>query len=219
MSIRKNYEIELKKVHDDLIAMCRAVQNAIATSMNALVGQDRELAQEVIDGDSDINRRERDIEQSCLKILLMEHPVAGDFREVSAALKMITDLERIGDQAADIASLVLQFEDEKYCKPLVHLPKMAKLCKDMVKDSVTSFINKDLELATSLKDRDDKVDDLFDEIKAETIEIIKNDGTTADQCILFMMIAKYYERIGDHAVNIGEWVEYTINGHHGGEDF
>ncbi len=219
MSIRKNYEIELKKVHDDLISMCRAVQNAIATSMNALVGQDRELAQEVIDGDGDINRRERDIEQSCLKILLMEHPVAGDFREVSAALKMITDLERIGDQAGDIASLVLQFKDEKYCKPLVHLPKMAKLCKEMVKDSVASFINKDLELALSLKDRDDKIDELFDIIKSEMVEIIKNDGNTADQCILFMMIAKYFERIGDHAVNIGEWVEYTINGHHGGENF
>ncbi len=219
MSIRKNYETELKKVHDDLVKMCRAVQTAIATSVNALIGQNKELAREVIDKDRDVNRMERDIEQSCLKILLMEHPVAGDFREISAALKMITDLERIGDQAADIASLVLQFGGEKYCKPLVHLPKMAKLCKDMVKDGVLSFINKDLDLARSLKNRDDRIDELFDVIKKELIELIKTEKNTADQCILFMMIAKYYERIGDHAVNIGEWVEYTINGHHGGEDF
>ncbi len=217
MSVRKNYEVELKKVHDDLIAMCRAVQNAIAASMDALIGQDIELAKKVMADDAAINKMERDIEQGCLKILLMEHPVAGDFREVSAALKMITDLERIGDQAADIAGIVLQFNGEQYCKPLVHLPLMAKLCKDMVKDGVLSYINKDLELAVGLHERDDRIDELFETIKREMIELIRLDGGAADQGILLMMIAKYFERIGDHAVNIGEWVEYTINGHHGGD--
>ena len=142
----------------------------------------------------------------------MEHPVAGDFRDVSAALKMITDLERIADQAADISELSLQFGDEKFIKEPEHIEMMAKLVMGMVKDGVTSYIKKDIKTAKGLDKRDDRVDELFETVKRDLIELIKSDPSNADQAILFMMIAKYLERIGDHAVNIGEWTEYAATG-------
>jgi len=193
--------------------MCRAVENAIEKSINALVLRDRDLAKEVIQEDQYIDDLERDIERDCLKILLLEHPVASDFRDISAALKMITDLERIADQAADISSISLQFGDEEYIKKLEHIPIMARLTQSMLHDGIQSYINKDLAVARSLDKRDDEVDELFETIKKELVEIIKKDTDTADQALLLMMIAKYLERIGDHAVNVGEWVEYAIAGY------
>ena len=144
----------------------------------------------------------------------MEHPVASDFRDVSAALKMITDLERIADQASDISEISLQFGDEEFIKEPEHIEMMAKLVIGMVKDGVTSYINRDLDAARSLEKRDDRVDELFETVKKDLIELIKTNPANADQAILFMMIAKYLERIGDHAVNIGEWVEYAATGYH-----
>lgn len=214
MSIRNKYEAELKLVFDKLITMCRATEGAIERSVTALVRRNRDLSREVIEQDKHIDNLEHEIEQDCLKILLMEHPVAGDFRDVSAALKMITDLERIADQAADISEIALQFGDEAFIKEPEHIHQMAELAMGMVKDSVQSYINRDLALAQSLDRRDDRVDELFETIKADLIVLIQEDGRNADQAILFMMIAKYLERIADHAVNIGEWVEYAITGHH-----
>lgn len=214
MSIRNKYEEELTTVFNKLIAMCRTVEIAIEKSVNSLVHRDTELAGEVIKEDKNVDNLELEIEQDCLKILLMEHPVASDFRDVSAALKMITDLERIADQAADISEITFQFGDEQFIKEPSHIKEMAKLATGMVKDSVQSYINRDLELARSLDRRDDGVDNLFGKIKGELVELIKKDGRNADQAILFMMIAKYIERIADHAVNIGEWVEYAITGYH-----
>ncbi|MEG1394128.1 MAG: phosphate signaling complex protein PhoU [Clostridia bacterium] len=214
MSIRIKYEKELVDVYNKLISMCKQTELAIEKSINALVIQDKELSKEVIADDKIVDNFEREIEQDCLKILLMEHPVAKDFREVSAALKMITDLERIADQASDISEIALQFGEEKYIKKLEHIPLMANLAIGMVQDGVHSYINRDLELARGLDKRDDLVDEYFEIIKADLIALIKQDGKNADQAILFMMIAKYLERIGDHAVNIGEWVEYAITGYH-----
>ncbi|HQC55024.1 MAG TPA: phosphate signaling complex protein PhoU [Clostridia bacterium] len=213
MGIRNRYESELKLVFNKMIDMCRAVENAIEKSINALVLRDRDLAKEVIQEDQYIDDLERDIERDCLKILLLEHPVASDFRDISAALKMITDLERIADQAADISSISLQFGDEEYIKKLEHIPIMARLTQSMLHDGIQSYINKDLAVARSLDKRDDEVDELFETIKKELVEIIKKDTDTADQALLLMMIAKYLERIGDHAVNVGEWVEYAIAGY------
>ncbi len=214
MSIRNKYETELGQMSHKLIAMCRAAEQAIENSITALVKRDREMSKEVIAEDKTIDNMEHDIEQDCLKILLMEHPVAGDFREVSAALKMITDLERIADQAADISEIALQFGDEEFIKEPEHISLMAKLAIEMVKDSVQSYINRDLDLALSLDRRDDRVDLLFETVKKDLIELIRQSADNADQAILFMMIAKYLERIADHAVNIGEWVEYSITGNH-----
>ncbi len=214
MSIRNKYEAELTTVFNKLIAMCRSVEIAIDKSVNALVHRDGVIASEVIKEDKDIDNMEHEIEQDCLKILLMEHPVASDFREVSAALKMITDLERIADQAADISELTFQFGDEQFIKEPTLIEQMASLAVSMVKDGVQSYINRDLGVARSLDKRDDKVDELFDTIKNELVQLIQADGKNADQAILFMMIAKYIERIADHAVNIGEWVEYAVTGYH-----
>lgn len=214
MSIRNKYEAELGQMSHKLIAMCRAAEQAIENSINALVNRDRGMSKEVIAEDKTIDNMEHDIEQDCLKILLMEHPVAGDFREVSAALKMITDLERIADQAADISEIALQFGDEEFIKEPEHISLMAKLAIGMVKDSVQSYINRDLDLALSLDRRDDRVDLLFETVKKDLIGLIGQSADNADQAILFMMIAKYLERIADHAVNIGEWVEYSITGNH-----
>ena len=194
--------------------MCRDTELAIEKSVNALKQRDRDLAKEVISEDKTIDNEEREIEQDCLKILLMEHPVASDFRDVSAALKMITDLERIADQASDISEISLQFGDEEFIKEPEHIEMMAKLVIGMVKDGVTSYINRDLDAARSLEKRDDRVDELFETVKKDLIELIKTNPANADQAILFMMIAKYLERIGDHAVNIGEWVEYAATGYH-----
>lgn len=214
MSIRNKYEKELTLVFDKLIKMCHDTELAIEKSVKALKSRDFSLAKEVIAEDKTIDNEERDIEQDCLKILLMEHPVAGDFRDVSATLKMITDLERIADQASDISEISLQFGEEKFIKEPFHIEMMSKLVISMVKDGVKSFINKDAEAAKELDKRDDRVDELFRTIKKDLIELIKADSENADQAILFMMIAKYLERIGDHAVNIGEWTEYAVSGYH-----
>ena len=212
MSIRANYDKELKGIFDNLVLMCRHIESAIEKCVQALTSRDFELANEVYEEHTLIDNLERDIEQSCLKILLMEHPVAKDFREVSAALKMITDLERIGDQARDIAEITTQFGDELYIKKLEHIPQMAGIVIQMVKDGVQAYINHDLKLARSLDLTDDKVDGLFSKVMSDLTALIKENPDNAEQAILFMMITKYLERIGDHAVNIGDWVEYAITG-------
>jgi len=215
MSIRARYERELTGISDNLVLMCRQIETAIEKCVRALAAQDFALAREVRDDDALINKLERDIEQSCLKLLMMEHPVAGDFREVSAALKMITDLERIGDQARDIAELTTQLGGGAYTK---RLEQMAVIVIQMVKDGVQAYINRDLILACSLDATDDKVDDLFNVIMSDLTALIRKNPDNAEQAILLMMITKYLERIGDHAVNIGEWVAYAITGHHPKEE-
>ncbi len=214
MSIRKKYFGELEEINQKLLLMQKKVISAIQESINALLNKDSLLIEDTFRKEKEIDSLERDIEQECLKILLMEHPVAGDFREVSAALKMITDLERIGDNARDICEIALQFNGKTYIKRLEHIPEMAKNAIAMVKDSVQSYIDQDLELARGLDKRDDRVDDLFEIVKKDLILLIKLDSSSADDAIMILMIAKYLERIADHAVNIGEWVDYCITGSH-----
>jgi len=212
MSIRTRYEKELKGVFDSLVLMCRHIEVAIEKCIAALMERDFELAREVFEEEKLIDQMERDIEQACLRILIMEHPVAGDFREVSAALKMITDLERIGDQTRDIAEITMQMSNADYIKKVEHIPQMAIIVIQMVKDGVHAYINRDLELAQSLDKTDDKVDALFNIVMNDLTALIRANPDNAEQSIMFMMITKYMERIGDHAVNIGEWVEYAITG-------
>lgn len=214
MSIRKKYFVELEEINQKLLLMQKKVISAIQESINALLNKDSLLIEDTFRKEKEIDSLERDIEQECLKILLMEHPVAGDFREVSAALKMITDLERIGDNARDICEIALQFNGKTYIKRLEHIPEMAKNAIAMVKDIVQSYIDQDLELARGLDKRDDRVDDLFEIVKKDLILLIKLDSSSADDAIMILMIAKYLERIADHAVNIGEWVDYCITGSH-----
>ena len=214
MSIRSRYESELALVFNKLVEMCHTVELAIEKSVVSLKMRNADLAHEVMSEDRNVDNMEREIEQDCLKILLMERPVAGDFRDVSAALKMITDLERIGDLAEDIGEVTLFLCDT----PGYHAPKqlsyMAEATIRMVRDSIDSFVAKDLKKAHSVIEYDDVVDKLFNETRSELIGRIHESITEAEQAMDSMMIAKYFERIGDHAVNISEWVEFSITGTH-----
>jgi len=202
----------IKDLENNLIEMCRKVESRLESSMTALLTRDFKLAESIYLSDSIIDDLESEIEQKCLKILLLEHPYAGEFKEVSSVLKLITDLERIGDQSSDICSLIMTFDGKDYIKDLQHIPLMGRIAVSMVKDGVNAYVLKDLELANQVIERDNKVDDLFEVVKKELAGYIKANIENTDQAITFMMIAKYLERIGDHAVNICEWASYTISG-------
>jgi phosphate transport system protein len=212
--MQNKYDSQLKNLKGKLYALLYKIENAIELSLKVLSGRDNALAKKVIDGEKEINRLEQNIEADCLGLLLLEHPLAGDFREVSAALKVITDLERIGDQARDICEICLTFGDESYIKKLIHIPEMGAIAANMVKESVHAYIAGDMEVAKSLDHYDDKVDELFGVLVAELTSLIKQDSANTEQAIKFILIAKYFERIADHAVNIGEWAEYAITGKH-----
>lgn len=214
MTARRAFEEELESLKLELVKMCRITEDMISDSITALVTKDKELAASVPPRDREVDEYELDIERQCMKILLRRQPVADDFREVSTALKLITDVERIGDQASDIAEIVISLSDRNYIKDLVHLKAMGELGVRMARESVESFIKNDAALADKIIAADDEMDELFCVVKDELIELIKADSGSADQAIAFMMIAKYLERIGDHAVNVCEWTKYFETGVH-----
>ena len=214
MSIRKIFEDELAELKKQLVEMCRLTEQMISDAITALVNKDRELGKSIGVVDKRVDEYEMAIEKRCMRILLKQQPVAKDFREVSTALKMITDIERFGDQAADIGELVYSMPGEKYIKELTHTKAMGNLAIKMVRESVNSFINNDAKLADEVIALDDQMDELFDTVKTELIELIKKDGNNGDQGIELMMVAKYLERIGDHAVNVAEWTKYNETGVH-----
>ena len=211
---RKTYEQELDQLKTEFIQMCRATEHVIEKSIQALMQKDIQLAEEVAGGDGNINEYELRIEKMCLRLLLKQQPVAKDFREVSSALKMITDIERIADQAADIAEIVVSLEDTFYNQHLEHIENMGVLAINMVRRSVNSFVDNDVQLAKSTIQLDDELDRLFDIVKQELVELIRKENESIDTAIALMMIAKYLERIGDHAVNICEWVSFFETGIH-----
>ena len=214
MSVRKLFEEELSGLKTELVEMCRLTEQMINNAITALVNRDRELGKSVGLADKRVDEYEMDIEKRCMRILLRKQPVAKDFREVSTALKMITDIERFGDQASDIGDLVYTMPGERYIKKLEHITAMGNLAEKMVRESVDSFISNNEALANEVIALDDKMDDLFLTVKKELIELIKKDGANGDQAIELMMVAKYLERIGDHAVNVAEWTKYNETGVH-----
>ena len=205
------YDAELGKLKVDLIEMAAISEKMIDDGIKALLENDLKLAKDVITRDKDVDNLEHIIEKQCLHLFLKQQPVAKDFREVSAILKMITDIERIGDQAADICELILSSKNGGVNKSC-YLSDMAKCVQTMVSGSVQSFVDGNIELAMDIIERDNEADDLFDKIKDELIDLIRQDGKNADNALLTLMIAKYLERIADHATNICEWVGYSING-------
>lgn len=212
--MRKQFDSELQLLAEQLIKMAAAAEDAIRSSVKALAEKNAALAEQVIAGDSEVDALEKAIEQQALKIIIKYQPVAQDLRSVTCALKMITDIERIADQASDISSISLKLVNKKYIKEITHIPLMAAHVSGMVKSSVRSFINRDEELARAVIKSDDIADDQFEEIKQELIDYLKKQPESADQILNFMMIAKYLERIGDHAVNISEWVIFDLTGIH-----
>ena len=214
IKVRNRFDEQLHTLNHELLEMGALIERAIRSATDALVKQDVEAALQAIAADKEVDQAERDIESLCLKLLLQQQPVARDLRLISSALKMITDMERIGDQASDIAELVIYLSKEPYIKELTHLPQMAENAIRMVSSALDAYVRKDVVLAQEVMGMDDAIDALFVTVKDELIDLIRHDAAAGSQAIDLMMIAKYYERIGDHAQNIAEWVEYAFTGHH-----
>lgn len=212
--MRIRFDEQLSQLNKKLIEMGAMIETAISKSTQALVNQDVALAETIIASDDEIDAKEKEIESLCLKLLLQQHPVARDLRLISSALKMITDMERIADQAADISEISIFLSKEAYIKKLEHIPQMAEATIKMVTESIDAFVRKDLILAKAVIQYDDVVDELFEIIKNDLFSLIVSNVENGKQALDLLMIAKYYERIGDHAVNIAEWVVFSITGEH-----
>jgi phosphate transport system protein len=210
--MRTHFDEQLEYLHIELIQMGALCEEAISAAAKAFLDDDATLLDRVFTTDSKIDQKERDIESLCLKLLLQQQPVAKDLRTISSALRMISDMERIGDQASDIAEIT-QYTLQHPGKNKAHIRDMAIATIKMVTESVDSFVKKDLDLAHSVMAYDDVVDDLFSTIKDELIVLLSS-GDDSEYCIDLLMIAKYLERIGDHATNIAEWVEFSLTGQH-----
>lgn len=210
--MRENFVRLLELLHEELTKMGGLIESAIANAIKALDG-DEIAFEKASEYEKDIDRTEKDIENLCLKLLLTQQPVASDLRKISSALKMITDMERIGDQAEDIAEIASNVKNREYIEKSKNIHTMAAATIDMVNKSVEAFIKNDLEIAEKVKKADDIVDALFDEVMEDLTKAIKEDKTPSEVFDM-LMVAKYFERIGDHAVNIAEWVQFSITGEH-----
>ena len=212
--MRNRFDRQLVQLNEEMIEMGSMIEEAIEKAVSALVNQDVQKAKEAIADDDLIDRQEREIESLCLKLLLQQQPVAKDLRQISSALKMITDMERIGDHAADLSEITIMLAGQQYIKKLEHIQEMAKETMQMLVQAVDAFVAKDEEKAKNVIARDDVVDDLFDKVKSELITYITDHPETGEQAADLLMVAKYFERIGDHTTNIAEWVIFSITGEH-----
>lgn len=212
--MRNRFDRELGLLNNELIEMGALVENAITIATRALLEQNHEMARRAMAFDEEIDQKEKDIERHCLKLLLQQHPVAADLRLISTALKMITDMERIGDQAQDISEITLRLLEDEAFDPHDYIPRMAQATIKMVTEAIDAFVARDLALAQQVIDYDDVVDDLFVSVKNDLISLLVTDASKGEQAIDLIMVAKYFERIGDHATNIAEWVIFSITGKH-----
>lgn len=215
--MRYRFDRQLEELNNELIRMGSLIEQAIEMAVSALMSQDIEKAQKAIRFDVEIDQQEKSIEALCMKLLLMQQPVAKDLRQISAALKMITDMERIGDHAADISEMTILMSGTDYEKKPIDLgivKEMAKEVTEMLVKSVDAYVSRDLELARLVIGMDDIVDDLFVRFKQQLIRKINQNVEDGEQAADLLMVSKYFERIGDHATNIAEWVIYSITGVH-----
>ena len=214
--MRSRFDEQLSLLNKKMIEMGAECEELIALVAKALLNGDVEGARKAKEQGHEIDQMEREIESICLKLLLQQQPVAKDLRVISAALKMITDMERIGDQAEDIAEIIT-FLDGRTGEECHDIRLMAEATIKMVTDSIDAYVKQDLELAKSVSDYDDVVDDAFDRVKQTLIKMISENTADGEYAVDLLMIAKYFERIGDHAVNIAEWVEFSVTGVHKGD--
>ncbi len=213
--MRNRFDRQLQQLNSMLTEMGALCENVIALTAKALIDFDLKQAEKVSAIDDEIDQMERDIETFCLKLLLQQQPVARDLRQISAALKMITDMERIGDQAADIAEII-PFLEGRSNGESEDIKKMALAVIRMVSESVEAYVKQDEKLATEVLALDDVVDNYFDKIKKSLIKMISDNIADGEYAVDLLMIAKYFERIGDHATNIAEWVLFSLTGVHKG---
>jgi phosphate transport system protein len=214
--MKNRFDEQVDNLNTQMIEMGALIETTIESACDALQTANLEKAREIIEGDSIVDRKEREIESICFRMLLTRQPVAHDLRVVSSALKMITDMERIGDHAADISEIVT-FMDYSAAMQPEHFGAMSRAAIDMVHRAIDAYVRRDVDLAREVIASDDTVDDLFCSVKRELIELLGGDASRGSEALDLLMIAKYFERIGDHATNIAEWVEYSVTGLYKGE--
>lgn len=212
--VRTRFDKQLECLNNELISMGTLIEKAIEMAVDALINQDVEKAKIAMSFDDEVDKKEGDIEALCLKLILQQQPVASDLRTISSALKMITDMERIADHAVDISELTIEMAGLPYIKRLNHIKEMAKETTLMLISSIDAYVNKDLEKAQIVINSDNIVDELFLKVKSEIIDLIHENKENGKQATDLIMVAKYFERIGDHATNIAEWVIFSITGKH-----
>ena len=209
--MRTKFDEQLKQLNDEMMQLGFMIEDSIQKAIESLVRQDVELAKSIIDGDVQIDYEQKRIEDICFNLLMQQQPVAKDLRVISAAMKMVTDMERIGDQAADICEMTIMMSDKPYTFNLDHINKMATETMLMLMRSIEAYVKKDIESAQSVIEHDDVVDNLFDMVKKDLIQLIQSDPKSGEQATDMLMVAKYFERIGDHATNIAEWVIFSLD--------
>lgn len=215
--MRNLFDDQLNTLHRKLIEMGSACETAIDLAVRALLEGNADVAHEAAAHDREIDNMEREIEAICLKMLLQQQPVARDLRQISAAMKIITDMERIGDQAEDIGEIV-PFLNDRTGQECEDIRLMAETAQQMVRSAIDAYVNQDMALVKKVLSMDDIVDDAFDRTKEKLIHMIAGNKEDGQYCLDLLMIAKYLERIGDHATNIAEWVEFSITGTHTNEE-
>ena len=212
--MRIHFDEQLEQLNKEIISMGTLVEQAIEMAVDALIKQDVEKAKKAMDFDEEVDRKEKIIENLCLRLLLQQQPVARDLRIISAALKMITDMERIGDRATDISDLAIALSSLPHIELLTHIEQMAKETMLMLIQGLEAYVEKDYDKAEKVIARDDIIDGLFTRVKQELIDVIQKNSDCASQAADLLMVAKYFERIGDHATNIAEWAIFSITGKH-----
>lgn len=212
--MRNQFDRQLNELNGQLITMGHMIEQAIEHAIEAMMHRDVEKAKKNMVYDEEVDQQERDIETLCMKLLMKQQPVARDLRLISAALKMITDMERIGDQAADISEISISLAGEEHLPKMDIIKKMAAGSMLMVVNSIEAFVARDMKQAEEIIAKDDEIDSLFLDARNALIEMIQEKTISAEVAVDLLMVAKYFERIGDHATNIAEWVIYSINGVH-----
>ena len=210
--MREHFEEELSKLSNALVEMGALCEDAISCAVKYLLKNDAQMKENAAEAEKQIDQKEREIETMCMRLLIQQQPVATDFRMITSALKMISDMERIGDQALDIAEIAEYVTDD--IKSKINIKEMAETTVKMVMNSVDSYVRKDIDIANSVIGLDDTVDALFGKAKSELINVIRTENENAEGLIDLLMVAKYFERIGDHAENIAEWVIFAVTGNH-----
>jgi phosphate transport system protein len=212
MTIRMHFDEELKKLHGDILLMSAMVEEMLTKSIVSLIEKDPELAEKVIMSDEEVDKKEIEIQDFCIKLIARQQPLAKDLRLVATALKIITDLERIADHAVDIAKITKRIYKETYIKPLIDIPRMADLTIIMLKDSIDSYVKEDIDLAQEISLRDDEIDALFKQVYMELLCYMMEDPKKITQATHFLFIGRYLERVADHITNICEAIIYLVTG-------
>lgn len=209
--MRTKFDEQLHMLNQEMMHMGSMIEERIQKAIEALIGQDSALAKEIMDGDSEVDREQKKIENICFNLLMQQQPVARDLRVISATMKMVTDMERIGDHAADISEMTVMMSDTPYVADLEDIKKMASETVLMLIRSIEAYVEKDMLKAQSVIDHDDIVDDLFNKNKQDLIELIQKNPAVSEQAADMLMVAKYFERIGDHATNLAENIIFALD--------